>query len=33
MLNQKILDEVTSKINDLMAQSPVKDVEKTYAPY
>ncbi|MBI0416019.1 MAG: accessory factor UbiK family protein [Nitrosospira sp.] len=28
MLNQKILDEVTSKINDLMAQSPVKDVEK-----
>ncbi|MCX7183020.1 MAG: accessory factor UbiK family protein [Nitrosospira sp.] len=28
MLNQKILDEVTSKINDLMTQSPVKDVEK-----
>ena len=28
MLNQKVLDEVTSKINDLMAQSPVKDVEK-----
>ena len=28
MLNQKILDEISSKINDLMAQSPVKDVEK-----
>jgi BMFP domain-containing protein YqiC len=28
MLNQKVLDEISSKINDLMAQSPVKDVEK-----
>ena len=28
MLNQKILDEISTKINDLVAQSPVKDVEK-----
>tara|TARA_Y100001936_G_C16091751_1_gene686903 strand:- start:2678 stop:2944 length:267 start_codon:yes stop_codon:yes gene_type:complete len=28
MLNQKILDEISSKVNDLVAQSPVKDVEQ-----
>jgi hypothetical protein len=28
MLNQKLLDEISKKINDLIAQSPVKDVEK-----
>ena len=28
MLNQKILDEVVTKVNELLAQSPVKDVEK-----
>jgi len=28
MLNQKLLDEISIKINDLVAQSPVKDVEK-----
>lgn len=28
MLNQKLLDEISTKINDLVAQSPVKDVEK-----
>ncbi|MEY4960658.1 MAG: hypothetical protein RL610_837 [Pseudomonadota bacterium] len=28
MLNQKVLDEISIKINDLITQSPVKDVEK-----
>lgn len=28
MLNQKMLDEISTKINELVAQSPVKDVEK-----
>lgn len=28
MLNQKLLDEVVTKVNELVAQSPVKDVEK-----
>lgn len=28
MLNQKMLDEISTKVNDLVAQSPVKDVEK-----
>lgn len=28
MLNQKVLDEIATKVNDLLAQSPVKDVEK-----
>jgi BMFP domain-containing protein YqiC len=28
MLNQKIVDEVVGKVNELLAQSPVKDVEK-----
>ena len=28
MLNQKILDEISTKVNDLVAQSPVKDVEQ-----
>lgn len=28
MLNQKLLDEISTKINGLVAQSPVKDVEK-----
>lgn len=28
MLNQKLLDEISTKVNDLVAQSPVKDVEK-----
>ena len=28
MLNQKILDEISSKIKELIAQSPAKDVEK-----
>lgn len=26
MLNQKIVDEVVGKVNELLAQSPVKDV-------
>ncbi len=26
--NQKLLDEISTKVNDLVAQSPVKDVEK-----
>jgi ubiquinone biosynthesis accessory factor UbiK len=28
MLNQKLLDEISTKINELVAQSPVKDVEQ-----
>jgi BMFP domain-containing protein YqiC len=28
MLNQKLLDEISTKVNDLVAQSPGKDVEK-----
>lgn len=28
MANQKILDEIVTKVNELLAQSPVKDVEK-----
>jgi ubiquinone biosynthesis accessory factor UbiK len=28
MLNQKMVDEVVTKVNELLAQSPVKDVEK-----
>lgn len=28
MLNPKILDEIGTKVNELLAQSPVKDVEK-----
>jgi BMFP domain-containing protein YqiC len=28
MLNQKVLDEVVTKVNEFLAQSPVKDVEK-----
>ncbi|MDE2365823.1 MAG: accessory factor UbiK family protein [Betaproteobacteria bacterium] len=28
MLNQKVLDEVVTRVNELLAQSPVKDVEK-----
>jgi len=28
MLNQKVLDEIGTKVNELLAQSPVKDVEK-----
>jgi BMFP domain-containing protein YqiC len=28
MLNQKVVDEVVTKVNELLAQSPVKDVEK-----
>jgi BMFP domain-containing protein YqiC len=28
MVNQKILDELVTKVNELLAQSPVKDVEK-----
>ena len=28
MANQKVLDEVVTKVNELLAQSPVKDVEK-----
>lgn len=28
MLNQKLLDEISTKVNELVAQSPVKDVEK-----
>ncbi|MEE8150876.1 MAG: accessory factor UbiK family protein [Nitrosomonadaceae bacterium] len=28
MLNQKLLDEISTKVNDLVAQSPIKDVEK-----
>ena len=28
MLNQKVLDEISSKIKELIAQSPAKDVEK-----
>ena len=28
MLNQKILEEINSKVSELISQSPVKDVEK-----
>ena len=28
MLNQKLLDEISTKVNELVAQSPVKDVEQ-----
>jgi len=28
MLNQKLLDEISTKVNNLVAQSPVKDFEK-----
>jgi BMFP domain-containing protein YqiC len=28
MLNQKVLDELATKVGELLAQSPVKDVEK-----
>jgi BMFP domain-containing protein YqiC len=28
MVNQKVLDEIVTKVNELVAQSPVKDVEK-----
>ncbi len=28
MLNPKVLDEIGTKVNELLAQSPVKDVEK-----
>ena len=28
MLNQKLLDEISTKINEVIAQSPVKDVEQ-----
>lgn len=28
MLNQKLLDEISTKINEVVAQSPVKDVEQ-----
>lgn len=28
MLNQKVLDEIGTKVNELLSQSPVKDVEK-----
>ena len=28
MLNPKVVDEVVTKVNELLAQSPVKDVEK-----
>ena len=28
MLNQKVLDEISNKIKELIAQSPAKDVEK-----
>ena len=28
MLNQKVLDEIGTKVNELLAQSPVKDMEK-----
>ncbi|HKX53646.1 MAG TPA: accessory factor UbiK family protein [Nitrosospira sp.] len=28
MANQKVLDEIVTKVNELLAQSPVKDVEK-----
>jgi BMFP domain-containing protein YqiC len=28
MLNQKVLDEVVTKVNEFLAQSPVKDAEK-----
>ena len=28
MLSQKLLDEISTKVNELVAQSPVKDVEK-----
>ena len=28
MLNKKLLDEISTKINELVAQSPVKDVEQ-----
>ena len=28
MLNQKLLDEISTKVNELVSQSPVKDVEQ-----
>lgn len=28
MVNQKVLDEIVTKVNELVSQSPVKDVEK-----
>lgn len=28
MINQKILDEIGAKVNEVMASSPAKDVEK-----
>jgi len=28
MVNQKVLEEIVTKVNELVAQSPVKDVEK-----
>ena len=28
MVNQKVLDEIVTKVNELVAQSPVRDVEK-----
>lgn len=28
MLNQKLLDEISTKVNEVIAQSPVKDVEQ-----
>ncbi len=28
MLNQKLLDDVSSRISDLLANSPAKDIEK-----
>ena len=28
MANQRVLDEIVTKVNELLAQSPVKDVEK-----
>lgn len=28
MLNQKILEEINSKVSELVSQSPVKDIEK-----
>ena len=28
MANQKVLEEIVTKVNELLAQSPVKDVEK-----
>ena len=28
MINQKLLDEIGAKVNEVMASSPAKDVEK-----